>query len=86
MTTKVAAILMYWLGPVGILIAYLVNKELWADEGFKQHLNQAIICFIGACLIITSLPAFVFAVWGIIKAIQDDNSPLPLIGNWKLIK
>lgn len=86
MSAKIAEILMYWLGPIGILIAYLANKDLFQEEGFKQHLNQAIICFLGTLIVITSPVAVVFAIWGIVKAIQEDDSPLPLIGNWRLVK
>lgn len=89
MSAKVAEILMYLLGPLGILIVFLANKELFQEEGFKQHLNQVIIITIGyvlSCLVVTAIAAFVFQIWGLIKAIKEDDSPLPLIGNWRIVK
>ena len=86
MTGKTAKIVSYltWIGWLIVLITGAYKE----DEGVKQHFNQATICVI-ACLIpigITQLAALVFAVWGIIKACQEDDSPLPLIGGWCLFK
>ena len=51
-------------------------------------MNQALICNIVGTVIpvIGTTVAAVFAIWGLIKAIQDDDEPLPLIGNWTIIK
>lgn len=88
MDKKVAAILMYLFGLIGILIAYIANKDLFQDDGFKQHLNQAIIIIIAMFipLGITQVAGLVFAIMGIVKAVNDDDTPLPLIGTWRLIK
>lgn len=89
MSAKVAKILMYLINPLGFLIVFLVNKDLFQDEGVKQHANQALICLFGCILgflIIPAIAAAVFAIWGLIKAIQDDDTPLPLIGGWRIIK
>ena len=79
MNGKTARILSYitWIG----WIIALVSGDKDNDEGLKQHLNQAIIP-IG----ITQVAASIFAIWGLIKAIQEDDEPLPLIGGLKIIK
>lgn len=86
MNSKTAKILSY-ITWVGWLVSFLSgDKE--NDPGLKQHLNQALICNIAAIIPIgiTQLAAAIFGIWGLIKAIQDDDEPLPLIGTWTIIK
>ena len=86
MNIKTAKILSYitWIGWLGSFLSG--DKE--NDPGLKQHLNQALICNIAAIIPIgiTQLAAAIFGIWGLIKAIQDDDEPLPLIGTWTIIK
>ncbi len=86
MNGKTARILSYitWIG----WIIALVSGDKDNDEGLKQHLNQALICNILAIIPIgiTQIAASIFAIWGLIKAIQEDDEPLPLIGGLKIIK
>lgn len=86
MTGKTAKIVSY-ITWIGTLIVFLTGAHK-DDEGVKQHLNQGLICAIGSILPtgITQLAALVFAIMGIVKACQDDDTPLPLIGTWTLIK
>ncbi len=86
MNSKTAKILSY-ITWVGWLVSFLSgDKE--NDPGLKQHLNQALICNIAAIIPIgiTQLAAAIFGIWGLIKAISDDDEPLPLIGTWTIIK
>ncbi|MBO4389462.1 MAG: hypothetical protein J5825_01225 [Lachnospiraceae bacterium] len=88
MDKKLASILAYctW---IGWLVAFLApGEDVKANPGYKQHLNQGLILFI-ICFIpigITQLFALIFAVMGIIRAAQDNDEPLPLIGGVKIIK
>lgn len=91
MNAKTAKIILYvatllGLGVIALLVIGLGFKDLMQDEGVKQHFNQVLICNIAYLLVITSIVGVVFCVWGLIKALQDDDSPLPLIGNWCIIK
>lgn len=86
MSTKTAKIVSY-LTWIGLLIVFL-NGDVKNDEGVKQHMNQSLICVI-ACIIplgITQLAALIFMIMGIVKAVNDDDTPLPLIGEWRIIK
>lgn len=89
MNKKVTSIVAY-ITIIGWLIAFLAGDK----EGAKQHLNQALVLaivelvvswipFIGGIL---GLVCFVFQIWGIVKACQDDDSPLPLVGGIQLLK
>ena len=91
MDAKMAKIILYvasWFGFgfLALLILGLAFKDLFQDEGYKQHFNQVLICNIACVLIITYPVALVFLVWGFIKTLQGDDSPLPLIGGWRIIK
>ncbi len=91
MDAKTAKIILYvasliGFGAIALLIIGLAFKDLFQDEGYKQHFNQVLICNIGYLLIITSPVSVVFLVWGLIKVFQGDDSPLPLIGGWNIIK
>ncbi len=88
MEGKTAKIVSY-LTWIGWLIVFFAGKDAWQnDEGVKQHLNQGLICIILAVIPIgiTQLASLVFVIWGIIKAVQDDDTELPLIGAWRIIK
>lgn len=86
MDGKTARILCY-ITWIGWIIAFATGGKD-SDEGLKQHINQALICNIVAIipLGITQLAALIFAVWGLIKAFQGDDEPLPLIGGLQIIK
>lgn len=81
-TTKIVGYLTW----IGLLIAFFAGDK--DGEGVKQHLNQSLICVILGIIPIgiTQVAALVFIIWGIVKACQDDDSPLPLIGGLTIIK
>lgn len=84
METKTAKIVAYctWIGWLIVLL-----NDAKEDAGVKQHLNQALICYLIALIpAIGTIVAMVFWVMGLIKAINDDDTPLPVIGNWTIIK
>lgn len=91
MDAKTGKIILYvasliGLGAIALLILGLAFKDLFQDEGYKQHFNQVLICNI-ACLTGILVPvAVVFLIWGLIKVFQGDDSPLPLIGGLCIIK
>ncbi len=95
--SKGLAVLSYitWIGWLIALLAR--NKE---DALVKQHLNQALVLNLisTVCSILTrlgsvftyvagivELAAFVFCIWGIVRAIKGSAEPLPLIGELRLI-
>ncbi len=54
----------------------------------KRTETQALICVILSIIPIgiTQVVALVFAIMGIMKAMNEDETPLPLIGGIELIK
>ena len=70
------------LGPVFWLIGFLAGDK----EGAKQFLNQGLIPGILLCIPVINIVGIVFCVWGLIKAIQEDETPLPLFGGINIIK
>lgn len=96
MSAKAAKVVIWVFGLLGWLIVYLADKTQLQDEGVKLYLNEMIILSIAsvaatilAIILIgglIGLAASVFWVWGLVYIIQDKDEPLPLIGNWRLIK
>ena len=70
------------LGPVFWLIGFLAGDK----EGAKQFLNQGLIPSILICIPVVNIVGIVFCVWGLIYAIQDNETPLPLFGGIQVIK
>ena len=74
---------------IGWLIAYLLGDK----EGAKFHLNQALVLWL--FWLLTFIPCvgwlwgiFILVCWilGLIHAINQEEIPLPLIGQIQLIK
>ena len=85
MDAKVTAIVSY-IGWIGWLIALLAGQK---DDPFaKHHLNQTLILNLIALipLGITQIFAFVLWIMGLVNACSGEAKPLPLIGNWHLLK
>ncbi len=86
MSAKVAKILIWLLGLVGLLIVYLADKSQLEDSGVRLLSNEMIIMTIASLLLswtlIVPLAICVFWVMGLVYIIQDKDQPLPLIGNW----
>ena len=70
------------LGIIFWLIGFLAGDK----EGAKQFLNQGLIPSILVCIPVANIVGIVFCVWGLIKAIQEDETPLPLFGGIQVIK
>ncbi len=85
MDAKATAIVSY-LSWIGWIIAYAAGKK--DDEFAKHHLNQTLIIFIIGIIPLGVTQLFATILWfmGIINAFQEEAKPLPLIGNWHLIK
>lgn len=88
MDTKTTSIVGY-ISWIGWIIAYCAGDI----EGAKFHLNQALVIFLFSLLgIIPCIgwiwEIFVFVCWimGLIAAINQEEKPVPLIGNITLIK
>lgn len=75
--------LLFWIGWA---IAFFTGDK--TSSLSKRHINQALICVILSIIPIgiTQVVALVFAIMGIMKAINEDETPLPLIGGIELIK
>lgn len=74
---------------IGLLIALCVGDK----DGARFHLNQALVIFLFGLL--TPIPCigqiwgiFIIICWimGLIAAINQEEKPVPLIGNITLIK
>ena len=83
MNAKTTAIVAY-IGWIGWLIAFLAGQK--EDEFAKHHLNQTLILNIMALIPIVDILAFVFWIMGLINAVQGEAKPLPIIGEWHLLK
>lgn len=88
MNTKTTGIVAY-ITWIGLLIAFCTGDK----EGAKFHLNQAlVITLFGLLSIIPCIGQiwgiFIFVCWimGLIAAINEEEKPVPLIGNIKLLK
>ncbi len=86
MSAKVAKILFWLLGPIGLLIVFLVDKSLLQDQGVRLYANEMLIWYIASIVlcwtIIVPIAVLVLWVMGLINIIQDKDDPLPVIGNW----
>ena len=83
MDAKTTSIVAY-LSLVGWLIAFLAGDK--ESSLSKQHINQALICVIADCIPGVCVVGWVFSIMGIVRAIKEDETPLPLIGTIKIIK
>ena len=95
MDKKTTGILAY-ITWIGWLIAFLAGDK----EGAKFHLNQALVVNLASivCGILGYIPVvnlvggilgivvFVFWVMGLIAAIREEEKPLPVIGNIRIIQ
>lgn len=86
MDIKTAKIVSY-ITIIGWLVVFFTTKDKYDDAGLKVHLNQALIAGIAGFIpFIGSLVSLVYAVWGIINACQDNDTPLPLTDKLQIIK
>jgi len=85
MDAKATAIVSY-ITWIGWLIAFFAGQK--DDEFAKHHLNQTLIIIIIGIIPLGVTQLFATVLWfmGIINAFQGEAKPLPLIGNWHLLK
>ena len=88
MDTKTTSIVAY-ITWIGLLIAFCAGDR----EGAKFHLNQALVIFLFGLLgwipcigWIWSIFMLVCWVKGLIAAINQEEKPVPLIGQIQLLK
>ena len=88
MDKKTTSILAY-ITWIGLIIAFCAGDR----EGAKFHLNQALVIFLFSLL--SPIPCigwiwgiFMIVCWimGLVAAINQEEKPVPLIGNIKIIK
>ena len=83
MDAKTTAIVSY-IGWLGWIIAMAAGSK---EDFAKHHLNQVLIMYLIALIpIVGSIFSFVLWIMGLINACQGEAKPLPLIGNWHIIK
>ncbi|MCH5204996.1 MAG: hypothetical protein J1F03_09605 [Oscillospiraceae bacterium] len=84
MDAKTTAIVSY-IGWIGWLIALLAGEK--EDEFAKFHLNQNLIIYLIALIpAVGTIFALVLWIMGLINVFQNEMKPLPLIGEWKILK
>ena len=88
MDTKTTSIVAY-ITWIGLLIAFCAGDR----EGAKFHLKQALVIFLFGLLVwipcigwIWSIFMLVCWVMGLIAAINQEEKPVPLIGQIQLLK
>lgn len=88
MDKKVTSIVGY-LGLIGWIIAFCAGDK----EGAKFHLNQALVIMIFELLGVIPVIGFFWGIFmvvcwimGLIAAINQEEKPVPLIGNIKILK
>ena len=95
--SKLPAILAY-ITWIGWIIAFLIRDK--NDRFTTLHLNQAIaaalleivgsvlapIPVIGILATVLLVAGAVLAIWGLIRAVQGNDKPLPYIGGISIIK
>ena len=88
MDKKTTGIVAY-LTWIGWIIALLAGDK----EGAKFHVNQALVILLFSLLSIIPCIGWIWGVFmivcwfiGFIAAINDEEKPIPLLGNIKIIK
>lgn len=88
MDKKTTSIVAY-ITLIGLIIAICAGDK----EGAKFHLNQALVIWLfGLLSVIPCIgqiwAIFIFVCWimGLIAAINQEEKPVPLIGNIKILK
>ena len=96
MDKKITSIVAY-LTWVGLIIAFVIGDR----EGAKFHLNQSLVIWLAStvCGLVAAVPVlgglvsvvggiFCFVCWfiGLIGAIQGIEKPVPVLGQFKLLK
>lgn len=74
---------------IGLVIAFCAGDK----EGAKFHLNQALVIFLFSLLSVIPCIGWIWGIFmivcwvmGLIAAINEEEKPVPLIGNIQIIK
>lgn len=88
MDTKTTSIVAY-ISWIGLIIAFCAGDS----EGAKFHLNQALVIYLFTLLGIIPCIGWIWTIFmlvcwimGLVAAINQEEKPVPLIGNITLIK
>lgn len=88
MDAKTTSIVAY-ISWIGLIIAFCAGDK----EGAKFHLNQALVIYLFTLLSLIPCVGWIWAIFmivcwimGLIAAINQEEKPVPLIGNIKIIK
>ena len=88
MDTKTTSIVAY-ITWIGLLIAFCAGDR----EGAKFHLNQALVIFLFGLLGLIPCIGWIWSIFmlvcwvmGLIAAINQEEKPVPLIGQIQLLK
>lgn len=88
MDTKTTSIVAY-ISWIGLIIAFCAGD----NEGAKFHLNQALVIYLFSLLGIIPFIGWIWSIFmvvcwimGLIAAINQEEKPVPLIGNITLLK
>lgn len=84
-TTSIVAYITW----IGLLIAYCAGDR----EGAKFYLNQALVVFLFSLLSIIPCIGWIWSIFmlvcwvmGLVAAIKQEETPVPLIGNIQILK
>ena len=84
-TTDIVA----YLSWIGLLVAFLAGDK----ENSKFHINQSLVIMIFSLLAIIPCIGWIWGIFmivcwfmGIISAVNEEEKPVPVIGNIKIIK
>lgn len=88
MDTKTTSIVAY-ISWIGLIIAFCAGDS----EGAKFHLNQALVIYLFSLLGIIPFIGWIWSIFmvvcwimGLVAAINQEEKPVPLIGNITLLK
>lgn len=90
MDEKAAKVIIWVFSLVGWIIVLLCSKDVTEDYGVKLYINQMLVLAIASIVLSWTVivPLIVFILWiiGLVNIINDKDEPLPIIGNWQIIK
>ncbi|MGX8774920.1 MAG: DUF4870 domain-containing protein [Bacillota bacterium] len=95
--TRLCSIISY-ITWIGWIIAFIIRDK--RDRVTLQHVNQALNLNIVGILVsagsriggvigwaagIIAIGALILTIWGIVRAVQMSDEPLPIVGNFRII-
>lgn len=95
--TRLCSVISY-ITWIGWIIAFILRDK--RDQVTLQHVNQALNLNIVGILVsagsriggvigwaagIIALLALILTIWGIVRAVQKNGEPLPIVGNFRIL-